>query len=35
VHAWVDRSITAQRSLHAPLFTALGAPAVVEVADAR
>ena len=35
VHAWVDRSIAGQRSLHAPLFTALGAPAVVEVADAR
>jgi hypothetical protein len=35
VHAWVDRSIAGQRSLHAPLFAALGAPAVVEVADAR
>jgi Transglycosylase SLT domain len=35
VHAWVDRSIAGQRSMHAPLFTALGTPAVVEVADAR
>jgi hypothetical protein len=35
VHAWVDRSIAGQRSMHAPLFTALRTPAVVEVADAR
>ena len=35
VHAWVDRSIAGQRTLHAPLFTALGSPPVVEVADAR
>ncbi|WP_431271577.1 hypothetical protein [Dankookia sp. P2] len=35
VHAWVDRSIAGQRTLHAPLFAALGTPPVVEVADAR
>ena len=35
VHAWVARSIAGQRELHAPLFTALDAPAIIEVADAR
>ncbi|RAI60839.1 transglycosylase SLT domain-containing protein [Roseicella frigidaeris] len=39
VHAWIARSIAAQRQMHAPLLTALGdrptGRQVVEVADAR
>jgi hypothetical protein len=35
VHAWVARAIAGQREMHAPLFEALGATAVVEVAEAR
>jgi hypothetical protein len=35
VHAWVARAIAGQREQHAPLLTALGAPAMLEVADAQ
>nr|WP_217362990.1 transglycosylase SLT domain-containing protein [Roseicella sp. DB1501] len=35
VHAWIARSIAAQREMNAPLLIALGARPVVEVADAR
>ena len=35
VHAWVARAIAGQREMHAPLFEALGAAPVMEVAEAR
>ncbi|MEN0074703.1 MAG: transglycosylase SLT domain-containing protein, partial [Paracraurococcus sp.] len=35
VHAWIARSIAAQREMNAQLLTALGARPVGEVADAR
>ncbi|MDO9710281.1 transglycosylase SLT domain-containing protein [Paracraurococcus lichenis] len=35
VHRWIGRSIAGQREMHGAMLTVLGAPAVVEVADAR